>query len=532
MRALDHLASLLTVGSGWRPPEAIGAFLDSDASSLTFDPMSARDRGWTITPTLLWFGAFMIIGLFVIDGDVQALADRVTARDARPAPPAAGPSFAPRVTVAAADDSEDDNDDSDASATSGGGGGGGATPAGSNRGSAGAAAVQGPLEDTCLDGSGSGSGSGSAAGACKRWAMDGFYRAVADEKAGKLGRPVRVSWYGDSVVATDEIPGRLRKKLQAALGDGGPGFVFIEPPHRFCGHEAITRGGAGTWATHAISTQLAADGWYGVGGSSAESDDGRSTIKLVSGKATHVELYYLAQPHGGTATVTADGSAALAVDTKADAKAAGYAPATIADGAAKFDVTANGRVRLFGLDLENGSGAVVDNFGIVSVHVKSFAVHDQDAWTGELAHRGADLIMIMIGANEAEWLGPNDQDTRDYAAHYAKVLAPIRKARPDATCLVVSPTDQAEAKDGAYPSRPVMPVLVEAQRTAAHANGCAFFSTYRWMGGPGSASKWYAHRLVGNDFQHLTQAGANKLGDAVFDALMAGAGRYTSAGAK
>jgi lysophospholipase L1-like esterase len=468
--------------------------------------MSARDRSWTITPTLLWFGGFMIVGLFVLDGNVQAIADRVTSRGDRDvsSPPAAGPAFAPRVVVAAADDDVPAGSAAAAVAVAG-------------TGSAAAVAPSGPLEDVCLDGT---------PDHCKRWGMDGYYRAVAQEQAGKLGRPVRVSWYGDSVVATDAIPGHLRSKLQGALGDGGPGFVFIVPPHRFCSHEAITRSEAGTWTSHAISTQLVADGLYGVGGSSAESDDGRSTIKLVNGKITNVDLYYLAQPHGGKATVLADGSDVLEQDTKADVKTAGYAPIEIKDGAKKIDIEANGRVRLFGVDLENTSGAVVDNLGIVSVHVKSFAVHDQDAWAGELAHRGADLIMIMIGANEAQWLGPKDQDTKDYASHYEKILAPIRKGRPDASCLVVSPTDQAEAKDGAYPSRPVMPVLVEAQRTAAKAAGCAFFSTYDWMGGKGSAAKWFAHGLVGSDFQHLSQRGANKLGDAVFEALMAGYARY------
>ena len=92
--------------------------------------------------------------------------------------------------------------------------------------------------------------------------------------------------------------------------------------------------------------------------------------------------------------------------------------------------------------------------------------------------------------------------------------------------MVVSPTDQAEAKDGEYPSRPVMPVLVKAQRAAAHAQGCAFYSTYDWMGGRGSAAKWFHRGLVGSDFQHLSRKGANKLADAVFDALMTGFSRY------
>jgi lysophospholipase L1-like esterase len=254
--------------------------------------------------------------------------------------------------------------------------------------------------------------------------------------------------------------------------------------------------------------------------------DGRATIKLNAGKVSTLELYYQAQPKGGTVTLTADGTEVAKVDTKAEAKAAAYATATRAAGMSTFKIETSGRAKLFGIDLENDHGAVVDNLGIVSVNVKSFNNADQTAWIAQLAHRNADLVMIMIGANEAQWLGPNDKDTKDYATNYGKVLASIRKGRPDGACLVVSPTDQAEAKDGAYPSRPVMPPLVAAQKQAAQAAGCAFFSTYDWMGGKGSASKWFAKGLVGSDFQHLSKKGANKLADAIYDALLTGYQRY------
>ena len=485
MRAVRHAATLRTAGH-----------------SHTFDQMSAPDSSWTITPTLLWFGGFVAIGLYFVDGGVQAIADRMTQPRETEATTAAGPAFtAPPKEVA---DLGDDDDKPGIPVT-------GAGSADRAKG--------GALEDTCLDGTPE---------SCKRWAMDAFYKAVADEKAGTLGRAVRVSWYGDSVVATDAIPGRLRTKLQGALGDGGPGWVPLVPPHRFVGHEGITRGSSGNWATHAISTLQIADGLYGAGGSTAEGDDAHATIKLNAGKVTNLELAYLGQPKGGSITITADGSEALRAETKGDAKEAGYATAKLAEGAATFKIEITGRVRTFGLQLENASGAVVDNMGIVSVNVKSFANHNTASFAGGLVHRGADLIMIMIGANEAQWLGPKDQDTKLYQANYEKVLAPIRKARPDATCLVVSPTDQAEAKDGGYPSRPVMPVLVDAQRKAAHATGCAFFSTYDWMGAKGSAEKWFRKGLVGTDFQHLTRKGANKFADAIFDALMTGAARHAN----
>lgn len=468
--------------------------------------MSARDRSWTVGPTFLWFMVCMVVGVVALDGGVQALADRFTAPRGETPPPAAGPTFeAKAVTVAEATDDE--------------------RPSVAPIVDPHVPALPGDrshvlaLEDACLEG---------APPTCKRWAMDGFYRAVEKSKQGKLGRAVRVSWYGDSVIATDAIPGRLRSLLQAELGDGGPGYVYAVPPHRFCGHEAIARWSAGTWLSHAISTSLVPDGLYGVGGSTAETEDGRATIKLNAGAVSKVELYYLAQPRGGTAKLLADGKEVASIDTRNATKQAGYASVTIDGGAKKLELAAAGKLRVFGLGLENPTGAVVDNLGVVSVNAKSFEVNNAPHFEGEVAHRGADLVMVMIGANEAQWLGASDRATKEYATHYAKLLASVRKARPDAACLVVSPTDQAEAKDGEYPSRPVMPLLVRAQRDAAIAQGCAFYSTYDWMGGKGSAAKWFRKGYVGTDFQHLSRKGANRLSEALHNNLMAGYQKYAA----
>ncbi|MEO8549962.1 MAG: GDSL-type esterase/lipase family protein [Kofleriaceae bacterium] len=459
--------------------------------------MAAPDRSWTITPTLLWFGGFLVAALILFDGNVEALANRLSVKRENQSTKPAGPAFAAPVEVAEVDPVE---------------------PAKLPPPVAGSHDVA-ALTDACID------PLGAEPATCKQWAMDGYYRAVSGEKQKKLGRAVRVSWYGDSVVADDQMAHRLRERLQGELGDGGPGYVYVVPPHKFNENNSIKRSFAGIWFPHSISLLQLPDGLYGVGGSSAETEGGRSTIKIATGKVTNVELYYLATPKGGTATVMADGSELVKVDTSGEREAK-WASATIAGGAAAVEIKTEHRVRFFGIDLENASGAVVDNLGVVSSNVKSFANNTPAHWQAELGHRAADLILIMIGANEAEWLGPKDQDTKNYQAHYEKILEVIRKARPDGTCLVVSPTDQAEAKDDGYESRPVMPVLVEAQKKAAAAQGCAFYSTYAWMGGKGSAAKWFKHGLVSSDFQHLSKKGADKMADALYDALATGYGKY------
>jgi len=454
----------------------------------------SSDRSWTIAPTLLTFGGCLIATLLYFDGDLDAVADRLTTQRDPDVATAAGPTFAPKPIQVA----EAEQDDTRPSVI----------PDRGDRSRVGA------LEDVCLDGTPT---------ACKRWGMDGFYRSVSGSKQGKLGRAIRVSWYGDSVIATDAIPSRLRSKLQSQYGDGGPGFVYLVAPHKFCHHEQVERSQSG-WIPYGISTTAIGDKMYGAGGSTAETYGGNATFKLKTG-AANAELYFLTQPKGGSIAISGGGSELLRVETAGETKTAGYATARVA-GQKKLEFEAKGKVRTFGVALENAAGIVVDNFGIVSVNVKSFSNHDAAAFADSLAHRKADLLMIMIGANEAAWLGPGDRDTKDYADRYVTVLKLLRKGRPDGSCLVVSPTDQAESKDGKYPSRPVMPVLVEAQRKAAAAAGCGFFSTYNWMGGKGSASKWFSKGYVGSDFQHLTTRGAAVMGDALYEALNAGFGRY------
>src|SRR6185503_2821332 len=162
--------------------------------------MSAPDRSWTIAPALLVFCVLLVKWLVILDGNVAALADRLTSkREAQTAGPTA---------VAGGTDVAPSGDDTDLVAKL-------PVPAAGSHDIA-------ALDDVCVEGTDA---------ACKRWAMDAFYKAVADSKAGKLGRALRVSWYGDSVVATDALPGHLRTKLQGELGDGGPGFVFALAPH-------------------------------------------------------------------------------------------------------------------------------------------------------------------------------------------------------------------------------------------------------------------------------------------------------------
>lgn len=374
------------------------------------------------------------------------------------------------------------------------------------------------IEDLCVQPLGATSG-------CKRWAMDGFYGALADSESGKVLEPARVSFYGDSVSATDALPGRLRARLQDVFGDGGPGFIHAVPPHKFNHSEAVDRRSTGSWRSWNAPLVPIRDHLYGVGNATAEGSGSiRVSPKTPSGKISRVDLYYLAQPGGGTAEVKV-GEATATIDTAAPAKTARFETLTVPDGAHKVEVAARGKVRLFGMALERDNGIVVDNMALVSATAKNMLVNLADHWKNQLAHREADLIVIMLGTNEAQWLA-GASAMAEYEETWTRVLAPVRAGRPDASCLVMSPLDQAELKDGKIVSRRGVPKMVAAQRKAAQAAGCAYWDTFTWMGGSGSAITWNKRHLLGSDFQHMSRKGTAKVADGLADALFTGYKAY------
>ncbi len=470
---------------------------------------AVRHQDWTIAPALGWCALALVAVLLVREGSVAAITDLLT--HAPTTPNTAGPAFAttdPRAPTDVAPPLPAKPDLAPGPRQPGGGGGAPESIIGKT------------VEDVCVDPIGATTG-------CKRWSMDGFYASLAAAEGGKPDRPVRVSFYGDSVSATDALPGRLRARLQDVFGDGGPGFLHAVQPHRYNHTEAADRRSSGSWRSWNVALVNVGDHLYGVGNATAEGS-GRIRIKpkTPTGKISHVDVYYLAQPGGGTADVTVGGSVTT-IDTSATTKAARFQTLDVADGAHTVELTARGKVRLFGMALERDAGIVVDNLALVSCTAKTMLVNLADHWKNQLAHREPDLVVIMLGTNEAQWLA-GASAMAEYEETWKKLLVPVRAGHPGGSCLVMSPLDQAEAKDDKIVSRRGVPKMVAAQRKAAQAAGCAYWDTFTWMGGAGAALTWQRKGLLGSDFAHMSRKGTARVADGLADALFSGYKAYKS----
>ena len=97
-----------------------------------------------------------------------------------------------------------------------------------------------------------------------------------------------------------------------------------------------------------------------------------------------------------------------------------------------------------------------------------------------------------------------------------EVIGRWKRRAPATSCLLVGPGDwPRERRDGTLRTRPRLEGIVQAQRVEADVAGCAFFDTLAWMGGPLSMERWMAEGLALGDRVHLTDAGYERLGDAL-----------------
>ena len=116
----------------------------------------------------------------------------------------------------------------------------------------------------------------------------------------------------------------------------------------------------------------------------------------------------------------------------------------------------------------------------------------------------------------------------EYQETMVAVLRQGKQALPEAGCLVIGAMDRAEKRGTSLSTLPVIPAIVKEQRKAAAATGCAFFDTYRAMGGAGSMAAWVGRGLGQADLTHPTGSGSQVLANWIYRALIQGYQAYLS----
>jgi len=338
----------------------------------------------------------------------------------------------------------------------------------------------------------------------------------------------RIAFFGDSMVASDYISSSLRRLLQQRFGDAGHGFCLVANAWPSYYHDGVTRFATSGWLLSRVVGPLNSDGWYGLGGVSFRAPPhllarvGTATRGELGRRVSRFTIAYVEEPGGGKARIRLNGREIAILDTGGPEKRFATRSYTAPDGEHTLELqTFEGTTRLFGFVLEREQpGVVLDALGIQGARLRFLDKQNEAHFAEQLRWRNPDLLVYQFGANESAdgFAVP----MAEYQATMRAVLEKHRAALPGRSCLVVGALDRAEKKGDELRSLPVIEPLVEEQRRAAAAVGCAFFDTYQAMGGRGSMARWVKRDLGQADLTHPTAVGADIVGTWLFRALLDG----------
>jgi lysophospholipase L1-like esterase len=363
--------------------------------------------------------------------------------------------------------------------------------------------------------------------------LDAFFAHLAKTEGRQTGAITRITHYGDSPITNDGITSTVRRIMQEQYGDAGHGFILMDRPWAWYGHQGITFTSGGDWDDNPMMGAKENDGEFGLGGVSFKASGPGKYARFApasegeTGKNfSRMEVYYLQQPGGGQFSVDVNGNNAQTVSTSGETATSGFYEIKAPGGGQNtFNVKSlSGGVRLFGAVIENdGPGVVYDSLGVNGAYAGLLATAmNPDHWAQQLQHRNPNLVIINYGTNESQYA--SDDQMERYDKDLREVIRRVRAALPDVSILLVSPMDRGKRSGGGRViTMPSIPKIVEMQRRVALETNCAFFNTFEAMGGEGTMAKWAAgtgkNHLVGGDLTHPTAEGAEIVGRLIFEGI-------------
>jgi hypothetical protein len=362
--------------------------------------------------------------------------------------------------------------------------------------------------------------------------LKSYFLALKNSPEGRVATAVH---YGDSTIAGDSIAKTIRARLQKKFGEGGPGFFVAGMDPRWMRRDDVRVTRTGDWDVNTILFG-GNQGRYGLGGIVAKPRGVNNTITVTGVKAGSVigqrlELYTKIPKKDEAIQFEINGS-----NTPVELKRKDYGTFTswMVDSqepvkSLKIKVTESG-LEVYGVVAEKSHGATWETTAVVGVSSKSFDELNAAHLGEQTAHRRPDLIVLMIGGNEAGHGGIFSPGGKIYKDTFGNALRKVRQGSPKSACLVISPLDQGEQDDnGNVTSKKSIGRMVALQREVALEQGCAFWNSLRFMGGENSFPRWLSQGLAWTDLAHYTERGLLNIANGFTDALLDSYQRFETA---
>ena len=323
-------------------------------------------------------------------------------------------------------------------------------------------------------------------------------------------KQVRVVHYGDSQIEEDRITSTLRSHLQEQYGGIGPGLLPLVQtiPTRTVvqsllidGQRVTPKNGPQRWLVYGPKAQQRdSNNHYGVMGQVAVLDS------LCDSVTVHFEPYGKLTKANYFSQMRVIATPSIVVNGSRQHKGA------LRDTLTRLNIDLCGIGEVYGISLESPSGVIVDNIPMRGGSGNVFTKINRKQLTDFFAETNTRLIILQFGGNVMPWANTEER-VRSYAYSMRKQIRYLRECAPNASLLFIGPSDMITVVDGEKRSYPTIAYMDQQLARAAAAEGIAYWSLFKAMGGEGSMLQWQEKGLASSDGVHFYRSGANKAGE-------------------
>lgn len=357
----------------------------------------------------------------------------------------------------------------------------------------------------------------------KAHGMKAFYQALANKK--KLGRPVRIAYFGDSFIEADIITADLRALLQKKFGGCGVGFVDINSP--FTKLRSSVKHNAAGWTEQNVLKKaglnvasLGISQRYARGGAGAYTE--YSGVKEYA-RLDSFEVATLFMKDGGApVAVKINKGPNLSFPTTRNGSIS--CVTAKANSIKQVRFTLRGTATCYGVALEGRGGVSVDNFSLRGSSGTTLSSIPLSHLQSLNEVHPYDLIVLQFGLNVAN---KKQKNYSGYLKQMKPVIEHFKTAFPDAAILIVSIGDREDKTNGQLGTMPGIKELLSQQQTMAAEMHLPFWNLFEAMGGEGSIQRMANANPpeAGKDYTHINRRGGKRVANALYKALMHGYGQ-------
>lgn len=351
--------------------------------------------------------------------------------------------------------------------------------------------------------------------------FDEFYSALLMARR----KGVRVVHYGDSQLEADRLSCVLRQTLQEEFGGGGNGWLPMveslwsqttniysaKTPVRYQIYGPATGRREGSNCYGPMGNVSMLDSTFVLSISPKKQQGGPvaanyfNRITLLSGNGS-VRMSAQGQ------TASAGGGSALQITSL-----------NVKDSTTTVSISLSGRADIYGILLDNRTGVSVDNVPMRGCSGTIFTGMNAAQLRAYFEATNTQLIIMQFGGNSMPYI-KTEKQVETYVEQLRKQVRHMKNLAPDAKIMWIGPSDMSTRINGKMQTYPMLRPMDQAICRMVNEEGCAYWSLFESMGGPGSMGRWAnsSPALAGNDYVHFTRLGAQKAGELLTSAIMTG----------